>query len=171
MPGLQPEFPISLSPIDGAYTSVKDLRDSLYIDFVNLLTTSPGGWPMRPMLGVGIKNYLFEPHTSPVWSELKQKIKNQVSNYLRGLEILEVSVDTQINVSNTNADNNLARITIFLRVERTSDILSVGVLQRAGELVIEPSYVDYRAPNNGTSHYENGEWTRRGESSEAGRPW
>lgn len=171
MSGLQPDFPLSLSPIDGAYTSVKDLRSSLYIDFVNLLSTSPGGWPMRPMLGIGIKNYLFEPHTSPIWSELKQRIKNQVANYLRGLQILDVSVDTRVDTSDRNADNNLARVTITLKIERTSDVLSVGVFQRAGELVIEPSYADYRAPNNGTSHYEDGEWTRRGSSSEAGRPW
>ena len=73
MPIFQPSLPLNLSSTDGAYSALRNVKDSLRQDIINLMLTNPGGHPFRPNVGIGLKRYLFELNTSPVWGNLKQK--------------------------------------------------------------------------------------------------
>ena len=62
----QPLFPLKYDSVYGPYKPLTSLQESLHQNFVNLLLTSPGEWPMNPDLGVGLRHYLFEMSNSPL---------------------------------------------------------------------------------------------------------
>ena len=102
---IQPKWPLRIDKSVGPYASVFGITESLKQDFVILLQTIPGEWPMNPDLGVGLATYLFEMNGSMEMSKIKSKIETQLSKYLPGITLLEaqfVSTDEDIdNVSTT----------------------------------------------------------------------
>ena len=77
----QPEFPLKMSSRDGAYKSIDDLAGSVKQNVLFLLNTSPGEWPRRPELGIGVRNFLFENASSAAFEGLHQRIKEQFNKY------------------------------------------------------------------------------------------
>ena len=88
----QPIFPLEYSPIYGPYAPITNLEASLQRNFINILLTSPGEWPMNPDLGVGLKTYLFENYNSPKMSELRPSIVKQVDRYLPNIQIHKIDL-------------------------------------------------------------------------------
>ena len=66
-----PRFPLKYSDNFGPYEPITNIYESLNRDFINLVLTHPGEWPMNPDLGIGIKQYLFEQYDSPKLDELR----------------------------------------------------------------------------------------------------
>lgn len=104
----QPSFPLIYDSIYGPYAPITDLESSLQRDFLNLMLTSPGEWPMNPDLGVGLRRYLFENYNSSKFTELRPNIMKQVDKYLPNIQIQNVEILS----NDTDQDNNRVFITI-----------------------------------------------------------
>ena len=119
----QPVFPLIDSGREGKYTSFGQAYKSLKQDLLFLLYCSPGEWPGRPDLGVGLKHMLFENNTSPKWHELKKRILDQTARYLPAIKIYDV----QLIQSPEDIDNNYTKIRILYNID------SLGVFAKVLE--------------------------------------
>ncbi len=89
----QPKYPLELSDIEGAYAGIKELRENVKQNVKFLLLTSPGEWPGRPEIGIGVKRFLFSNYPSPEILNIHKKVKEQFSRYLPFVEIQTELVD------------------------------------------------------------------------------
>lgn len=89
----QPRYPLSLSELEGAYSSIKDIRENIKQNVRFLLLTSEGEWPGRPELGVGIRRFLFSNYPSPELLSIHKKIKDQFARYMPFIKIESEIVD------------------------------------------------------------------------------
>ena len=105
----QPSFPLEYDSVYGPYKPITSLEESLHRNFINILLTSPGEWPMNPDLGVGLKRYLFENYGSPIMSQLRSNIIKQVDRYLPNIKILDVAVEA------TNEQKDLGQVFITIK--------------------------------------------------------
>jgi len=85
---LQPKWPLRMSDTDGPYESIKEAKESIQQNFVFLLQTIPGEWPMNPDLGVGLSQYLFETYGSQELDKLKERMQKQLKKYLPAIKLL-----------------------------------------------------------------------------------
>lgn len=83
----QPKFPLQISDLDGAYKSIKDIKENIKQNVLFLLSTAPGEWPGNPEIGVGVRRFLFENYPSPELLDLHKKIKDQFSTFLPFLDV------------------------------------------------------------------------------------
>ena len=128
----QPYYPLVFSETDGSYQMIKDLKETIKQDALILLNVSPGEWPGNPDLGVGVRRYLFEPSTSPMWQELHKRIKNQFAKYLPFIEIVS-HLETKDVYGNNLEDYNYAKLVIKYRVESVSveEIINYNLIETA----------------------------------------
>ena len=70
---IQPDWPLRFDQSMGPYASVDSVAASLKQDFIILLQTIPGEWPMRPDLGVGLVTYTFETMDSKNSKDVQAK--------------------------------------------------------------------------------------------------
>ena len=170
MPNFQPQQPLEVTS-QGPYRTVRNIKESLQQDLVNLVLTEEGGWPNRPALGIGLKRYLFELDTSPLWSELKQKIVNQVRDYIEGIDILDVGVD--FGLQSDTVDQNKAIITIMWQVSRTADRSSVRFTLDSAAEQVQVDLPDTYSPDGayGNRAFIDGEWVYQSPGDASGRPW
>jgi len=112
MNGIGPELPLSRNKIDGIYTLVTSYKEEVKQNFKILLLTAPGERMMNPDFGVGLRHYLFEPH-SVAASHIRQKIQQQVSKYMPFIRIntLEINSNPQY-----TEDTNILSIKIIYDV-------------------------------------------------------
>lgn len=89
----QPEFPLKYDITYGPYKPITSIVESYKRDFINLLLTSPGEWPMHPDIGVGLKHYLFEFPRSEKLQSLGPKIQEQLAKNLPQVELVDLSFD------------------------------------------------------------------------------
>ena len=86
---LQPLWPLRMSDTSGPYESIKEAKESIRQNFIFLLQTIPGEWPMNPDLGVGLSQYLFETYGSQELEALKERTKKQLSKYLPAIKLIQ----------------------------------------------------------------------------------
>jgi phage baseplate assembly protein W len=122
MKGLSPKFPLQLDNYLGAYANNLKLADVIKQNFKNLLLTGPGERLMDINFGVGLRRYFFEPMTATVYSDISERIGDQVDKYMPFIVINDVLFD------NNNVDDNLLSITISY---------SIGSLQEVDVLMIQ----------------------------------
>jgi|TARA_Y100000289_G_scaffold64568_1_gene76649 phage baseplate assembly protein W len=91
---LQPKWPLRLDDTFGPYDPILDASASLRQDFIFLLQTIPGEWPMNPDLGVGLATYLFETPGSAKLSEIKTNIQNQLRKYLPNISLVDATFES-----------------------------------------------------------------------------
>ncbi len=120
-PQIQPRWPLTISPNHGPYQPVKDLRESIIQDFIFLLRTNPGEWPMNPDLGVGLDRYLFETYNSPELGEFRTRLEKQVRKYLPDIVINEA----QFISDEENMDENIAVLNINFSINFFPRMISV----------------------------------------------
>ena len=104
----QPDFPLRYDKIYGPYTPITSIEKSFQRDFINLLLTSPGEWPMSPDMGVGLKHYLFEFENTEKLNSLKSAIQNQLNKFLPQIKLFGVQFD----IDEVRIDKNKARLII-----------------------------------------------------------
>ncbi len=114
---LQPKWPLSIDTNDGPYTSIREARESLQQNFIFLLQTIPGEWPMNPDLGVGLAKYLFEGYRSSELDELKSRLKNQLSKYLPSVKL--------VNAAFVHTDDDQDNLNTTLQITYSVDLLGV----------------------------------------------
>ena len=81
MPGLSPKLPLHIDQVDG-YALTKDFKEVAAQNLKMVILTNPGERMMIPSFGVGIKTYLFENATETTFSNIEEKIRQQVRIYL-----------------------------------------------------------------------------------------
>tara|TARA_B100001094_G_C17939883_1_gene674975 strand:- start:32 stop:559 length:528 start_codon:yes stop_codon:yes gene_type:complete len=108
----QPEYPLVYDDKDGPYRMITSLEMSIQKDFENLLLTSEGEWPMNPEIGVGLRDLLFENHSSDLVTGLESRIRNQVQLFLPSVEIMKVDLTT----SPEDKDNNILKIKLIYSI-------------------------------------------------------
>ena len=110
---LQPRWPLEISNVYGPYTPVEDIRESMIQNFIFLLRTNPGEWPMNPDLGVGLDRYLFESFNSPELTEFKTRLEKQVRKYLPDIKINSAEFLSD----NENKDSNISVLNINFSIK------------------------------------------------------
>lgn len=113
----QPKFPLSYDNTYGPYTPITNIEESYKRNFINLLLTSPGEWPMHPDVGVGLRHYLFEFPNSPKLQSLAPTIREQLKRHLPQIRL----VDLAFRHDPEDLDNN-----------RTTIILAYVILESIG---------------------------------------
>ena len=86
---LQPYWPLRMSDTAGPYASIEIAKESIQQNFLFLIQTIPGEWPMNPDLGVGLPRYVFETYGSGELDSLKERIQKQLKKYLPAVKLLE----------------------------------------------------------------------------------
>ena len=123
---IQPDWPLRFDQSTGPYASVDSVAASLKQDFIILLQTIPGEWPMRPDLGVGLVTYTFETVGSEYLLDIKTKIQTQLRKYLPNIKL----IDATFNSDGEQVDNYISVLKIDYFIEDLSlrDSINFGVL-------------------------------------------
>ncbi len=104
----QPSFPLKYDNKYGPYSAITSVVQSYKRDFINLLLTSPGEWPMSPEIGIGLKHYLFEFKNSEKLTSLGPTIKYQLKRHLPVVELKQIKFD----YNDEDLDNNKVRVVL-----------------------------------------------------------
>ena len=131
---IQPLYPLRIDPSVGPYKSVSGPDESLKQDFVFLLQTIPGEWPMNPDLGVGLSRYLFEDKKSLDLSDIEDNIRKQLRKYLPNITLIRATFEASLE----NQDDHISILKIVYSVpdlglsdELNFDLLSPLDLQQS----------------------------------------
>ena len=134
---LQPKWPLEIDTSVGPYKSVDSVASSLRQNFIFLLLTVPGEWPMNPDLGVGLAKYLFDDIQTLQLSDIKSNITNQLKKYLQDIVLL----DAQFLATKESQDINTAYLTITYAVRaigiEDQVLLQVNPYSQAIEVVLK----------------------------------
>lgn len=121
--GFSPKLPVSTDKEDG-YALNKTYAEVASQNLKHLILTSPGERMMDTNFGVGIRNYLFEPNTTPVHSAILLRIREQTTRYLPYLEIQTLLFSPDLDEL---MDPNLIKIEIryFIKPLQIVDVLNI----------------------------------------------
>ena len=93
MAGLAPALPLSRDSGDG-FRLLKNFENMVKQNLKMLILTVPGERVMAPLYGVGMKKFLFEQATHETYSEIDNKIREQVKAYMPYVAIQKISFGT-----------------------------------------------------------------------------
>jgi phage baseplate assembly protein W len=129
----QPEFPLEYNTLYGPYSAITEKDDSLSRNFINLLLTCPGEWPMNPDLGIGLRRYLFEQSGSSALQNLKPIITKQLNKYLPHIKL------HSLEMSNTpeDIDNNTIKIKINYVIRNNTYASLLAYMDKLASIKIE----------------------------------
>ena len=85
--GISPKLPLTYSKTDGPYLLNKNLKETVKQNFKMLVLTSPGERVMVPDFGVGINSFLFEAMDDSTYSQVVQKIQEQVGMFIPSITL------------------------------------------------------------------------------------
>lgn len=125
MSGIGAKLPLHISEDDGAYGLTKTIQENTKQNFKMLCLTIPGERIMDPLFGVGLSRFLFENSDDLTSSEIRVKIREQVSKYMPFIEIKEIIID-KIRDIDVVVENSLF-VKIFYKILPLDieDILSI----------------------------------------------
>lgn len=126
----QPKMPLKYSSVYGPWEPITKLELSYQQNFFNLLLTNPGEWPMDPDLGIGLRTYLFELESSPMFANLKPIISNQLRKYLPEIEIIDVVIDKNSDMIDRNKIRIVLVYSIFGSIVHTVSAVADQGLRR-----------------------------------------
>jgi phage baseplate assembly protein W len=92
MSSLNVKLPITRNDVDG-FTMIKDLKSLLNQNLKMIILTNPGERVMDPNFGVGINAYLFENFNNSIYTDIRNRILEQVSVYLPVITIDSITFD------------------------------------------------------------------------------
>jgi phage baseplate assembly protein W len=120
-PGFAPKLPLSLDPLSGPYAPIKLINDVVKQNLKMLVLTAPGERIMIPNYGVGLRNYLFEAHTTLTKEDIESTILQQTSLFMPFLSRVRVKFDDMI-----DADNAVSiRISYFVKQIGQEDFIDL----------------------------------------------
>ena len=87
---------------EAVFNSTYTTKEQLKSNLLNIVLTEPGERVFKPDFGVGLRTYLFENFTDK--SDLKARIKDQISKYAPQAKLQEVTIQKdnhshQLNIS------------------------------------------------------------------------
>ncbi len=130
----QPKFPLELSDLEGAYSSIKDIKENIKQNVTLLLMTSPGEWPGHPEIGIGVRRFLFSNYPSPELLNISKAAKDQFSRYLPFINVDTELVDRDER-GNSFVDRNELKFVVKYNVPSLNiyDTVTLGVSELAQE--------------------------------------
>ena len=96
MPGISPKLPLNRDSVDGFETN-KTFVGAIRQNLKMLVLTSPGERIMYPTFGVGIRQFLFENNSFTTYSDIEEKIREQVASFLPEVAIISIRFLSQNN--------------------------------------------------------------------------
>ena len=124
----QPKYPLNFSEIDGAYESIKDIKENIKQNATFLLSISPGEWPNNPEIGCGIRRFLFSNHSSQEMYGIHKAIKDQFSRYLPFLEVKSELIEEDSYGNNLIDENEIKLIVRYnIRPLNVQDFVEIGI--------------------------------------------
>jgi len=91
--GIAARLPLTLSNTFGAYNLITKFTDLAKQNLKMLVLTAPGERMMDINFGVGLRRYLFESNDSVIYSQIDEKIREQVGSYLPYIRVNRVVFD------------------------------------------------------------------------------
>jgi len=119
------ELPLTFSSVDG-FTMIKSIKKLIRQNLRMLILTIPGERVMHPAYGVGLKTFLFSGFNASTYSEIDDKIREQIRAYMPMITIEDI---------------------IFMAEEQDSSILSISLQYSIPNL----SFFDILELSTGTS--------------------
>jgi phage baseplate assembly protein W len=114
----------------GYFEQNYDTFSQIKTNIINLLRTRPGERRMSPTFGSRIHTMVFEPNIDILPSIIENIIKEDVSNWIHGAQVLNVSVQvSKSDESINNLDIYKLDISVQFRVSLTGqvDIINVSI--------------------------------------------
>jgi len=127
----QPNFPLRYDTTYGPYTPITSIEKSYRRNFINLLLTSPGEWPMSPGMGVGLKHFLFENPGSEKLLSLAPTIRFQLKRYLPQIELFDLNFDFK----DEDIDNNRVKIILSYVILGSTGVSTSFAIPSPGDVV------------------------------------
>ena len=88
--GISPRVPLVYDPTDGPYQLNKTLGQTVKQNLKMLVLTVPGERIMVPDFGVGLPGFLFEQINEDTFSDITQKLAEQIGLYMPAVNLEEV---------------------------------------------------------------------------------
>lgn len=91
-PGYSIKLPFQYDASDGPYKTTKTIKETLSQNLRTLFLTNPGERIMNIDFGIGIKRFLFENFTPELIDRLEERIRTQISKYIKGIRVNRIKV-------------------------------------------------------------------------------
>ena len=127
MAGIAPQLPLTLSPTEGPYTSLKQIKDVVKQNLIMLLLTIPGERIMDPTFGVGLRTFLFEPNDTSVLQEINGRIETQLRKFMPFLSLRDIFFGDGSRDQKTNLNTLNIQIVYYINPLSEEDVLSINV--------------------------------------------
>ena len=92
--GISPRLPLVYDNTDGPYQLTKTLKQAISQNLKMLVLTMPGERVMIPEFGVGLYGFLFEQINDDTFSDVTERIVEQVGFYIPAINLEEVKFTT-----------------------------------------------------------------------------
>ena len=126
MPGLSPQLPLNIGPIDG-YNLNTNFRQVAQQNLKMIIMTNPGERIMDIGFGVGIKRFLFRQNAVQTHDVLINRVSEQVTKYLPYIKIIDLDVDSIL--SNSALPENFIRLRLEYKIRpyNERDVLELSI--------------------------------------------
>lgn len=114
----------------GYFDQNYDTFSQVRTNIINLLRTKPGERRMSPMFGSRIHTMVFEPNTEILPAIIENIIKEDVSNWITGAQVIDVAVRvSKSNESTESLDIYRLDIQVQFRVTLTGqvDVIQISI--------------------------------------------
>tara|TARA_R100001509_G_scaffold160437_1_gene128254 strand:- start:508 stop:912 length:405 start_codon:yes stop_codon:yes gene_type:complete len=92
--GISPRIPLVYDSTDGPYQLNKTLKQTFRQNLKMLVLTMPGERIMEPDFGVGLYGFLFDSITEDTFTNISEKIKEQIDIYIPAINLTEIAFVT-----------------------------------------------------------------------------
>tara|TARA_R110002012_G_scaffold26404_5_gene85845 strand:- start:472 stop:867 length:396 start_codon:yes stop_codon:yes gene_type:complete len=123
--GIAAQLPLVFSDVFGPYNLITDYLSLARQNLKMLVLTSPGERMMDINFGVGLRGYLFEQHTTSLYSDIDTAVRKQTARYLPFIEIQQI--DFTVPEDNPDLFPNTLKVKITFRVTPLQVVSSLEI--------------------------------------------
>ena len=106
---------------DGYFATTKTTLSAVKNNLVNLIKTQRGERYLQPLLGLNLRNFLFEPIETDTSDKLRAEIISTISTWLPFIKINELNVDVGQGIG--EFDRNRIKIDITFSLNELPNML------------------------------------------------
>ena len=114
------DLPFYKGSSEGYFASTKITLDAVRNNLINLLKTNRGERYFQPLLGLNLREFLFQPITVDTEDQIRADIASTISTWLPFVEIRELNVSVD---GNSEFDRNKIKIDITFSLNELPNML------------------------------------------------
>ena len=114
------DLPFYKGGSEGYFASTKITLDAVRNNLINLLKTNRGERYFQPLLGLNLREFLFQPITVDTEDQIRADIVSTISTWLPFVEIRELNVSVD---GNSEFDRNKIKIDITFSLNELPNML------------------------------------------------